>query len=225
MDIAGFGAKQAELFVQKGLIREIADIYDLHKHRQDILALEGFAEKKVENLLRAIEASKAQPATRVLTALGIRFVGSTIAELLLEHTRSIDALATTPPEELERIEGIGPRIAESVRSWFSEPPNQRTLARLRAAGLNMALPDQAPSSTQPLLQGKTFVLTGALPSWSRQEATEIIKAHGGKVSSAVSSRTDYVLAGENPGSKLTKAQKLGVPILTEAEFRKMLGLE
>lgn len=225
MDIAGFGAKQAELFVQKGLIREIADIYDLHKHRQDLLALEGFAEKKVDNLLQAIESSKAQPATRVLTALGIRFVGSTIAELLLEHTRSIDALANTSPEELEQIEGIGPRIAESVRSWFGEAPNQRTLARLRSAGLKMALPSKTPSSPHPLLQGKTFVLTGALPSWSRKEATEIIKAHGGKVSSAVSSKTDYVLAGENPGSKFNKAQQLGVSILTEAEFRKMLGLE
>ncbi|NOZ73510.1 MAG: NAD-dependent DNA ligase LigA, partial [Chloroflexi bacterium] len=225
MDIAGFGAKQAELFVREGLIREIADIYDLPQHRQTLLALEGFGEKKVDNLFRAIEASKAQPATRVLTALGIRFVGSAIAELLLSHTRSIEALATTPVEELEQIEGIGPRIAESVRSWFREAPNRRTVARLRAAGLNMELAEQAPAQVQPLLSGKTFVLTGALPTWTRQQATEIIKAHGGKVSSSVSRRTDYVLAGENPGSKYTKAQQLGIPILSEADLRRMLGME
>lgn len=225
MDIAGFGAKQAELFVREGLIREIADIYDLPQHRQALLALEGFGEKKVDNLFQAIEASKAQPATRVLTALGIRFVGSAIAELLLSYTRSIEVLATTPVEELEQIEGIGPRIAESVRSWFREAPNRRTVARLRAAGLNMELAEQAPAQIQPLLSGKTFVLTGALPTWTRQQATEIIKAHGGKVSSSVSRRTDYVLAGENPGSKYTKAQQLGIPILSEADLRRMLEME
>ena len=223
MDIAGFGAKQAELFVKEGLIHDVADIYELHKHREKLLSLEGFAEKKVDNLLAAIEASKQQPATRVLPALGIRFVGSTVAELLLEHFRSIDALAQASEEEIMQIEGVGPRIAESVVTWFRQPNNRRTWERLKKAGLQTALPEEKEEKPLPLA-GKTFVLTGTLPSWSRDQATEIIKAHGGRVTGSVSRKTDYVLAGERPGSKLDKARRLGVPVISEADLRAMIGL-
>ena len=222
MNIEGFGSKQAQLFTQQGFIHEIADIYDLKKHRNALLALPGYGEKKVDNLLTAIENSKQQPAHRLLTALGIRFVGSITAELLLNHFRSIEALAAASSDELAALDGIGPRIAESVRAWFSHPANQRTVERLRGYGLQMALPQKAQPDTPLPLAGKTFVLTGALPTWTRQEATEIIKRHGGKVSSAVSSKTDYVLAGEKPGSKLQKAQKLGIPILSQEDLQALI---
>ncbi|RME85804.1 MAG: NAD-dependent DNA ligase LigA, partial [Caldilineae bacterium] len=224
MDIEGFGSKQAELFVRLGFIKEVADIYDLHLHRDALLELEGYAEKKVDNLLRAIEASKQQPATRVLTGLGIHFVGSIVAELLLEHFRSIDALAQADEEALAAVEGIGPKIAESVVAWFAQPANRRTVERLRKAGLQMAL-EGAPEAAAALpLSGKTFVITGTLPTLSREQATELIKRFGGRVTGSVSSKTDYLLAGERAGSKLTKAQKLGIPILSEEELRAMLGL-
>jgi DNA ligase (NAD+) len=183
--------------------------------------MEGFGEKKVENLLAAIEASKQQPATRVLTALGIHFVGGTVAELLLERFRSFDALAQADEEALAHIEGVGPRIAESVVTWFAQPGNQRTIERLRAAGLQLALPEPEQDQHQPL-EGKTFVITGTLPTWSREQAAEVIKEHGGRVTGSVSGKTDYLLAGERAGSKLGKAQKLGVTILSEADLREML---
>ena len=225
MNIEGFGSRQAKLFYESGFIKEIADIYALKEHKEALLSLEGFGEKKVNNLLTAIEASKQQPATRVLTALGIRFVGPVTAELLLNHFRSIDALAQASIATLSALAGVGPRIAESVRAWFSHPANQRTVQRLRAYGLNLSLPEEERQKEKSLpLAGKTFVLTGALPTWSRQEASEIIKRHGGKVTSSVSSKTDYVLVGENPGSKLQKAQQLGIPTISEADLREMLEL-
>jgi len=224
MDIEGFGPRQAKLFYEKGFIKEIADIYVLKARREALLALEGFGEKKVTNLLNAIEASKRQPATRALTGLGVRFVGPITAELLLTHFRSIDALAQASEEDLAALEGVGPRIAESVRAWFTHPANQRTVARLKSYGLQMALPAEEKQAEALPLAGKTFVLTGALPTWTRPEATEIIKRNGGKVTGSVSSKTDYVLAGENPGSKFTKAQQLGIPIITESDLRAMLGM-
>ncbi len=225
MDIAGFGPRQARLFYEKGFIKEISDIYALKERRDELLALEGYGEKKVNNLINAIEASKRQPATRVLTGLGIRFVGPITAELLLNHFRAIDALARATIEEMSALEGVGPRIAESVRAWFSHPANQRTVARLTSFGLQMALPQaEKPAAALPLA-GKTFVLTGALPTWTRQEATEIIKRYGGKVTSSVSRKTDYVLAGENPGSKFQKAQQLGVPIISEEDLRQMIQFQ
>jgi len=223
MDIEGFGAKQAELFVREGLISEIADIYDLPNHQQTLLELEGFGEKRVNNLLQALDASKQQPAARVLTALGLQFVGGIIAELLLERFRSIDSLAQASEESLAEIDGIGPRIAESVTTWFAQAGNQASVRRLRSAGLQMALPAEQ-QNEQNVLDGKTFVITGTLPSWSRERAAEVIKEHGGRVTGAVSGKTDYLLAGERAGSKLGKAQKLDVTILTEADLREMLDV-
>ncbi len=223
MDIAGFGSKQAELFVSKGFVRDVADIYDLPARREQLLQLEGFAAKKVENLLNAIMASKAQPATRVLTALGIHFVGGTVAELLLDHFRSLDALAAASEEELAQVAGIGPRIAGSVASWFRQEGNQRLLARLRAAGLNMALAEVRAGLAEQALAGKSFVITGALPTLSREQAAALIEEHGGHVTGSVSGKTDYLLVGEKPGSKLEKARKLGVALVSEADLRRMVG--
>ncbi len=224
MDIAGFGSKQAELFVALGFVHEVADIYNLPQRRSDLLELEGFGEKKVENLLAAIEASKTQPATRVLTGLGIHFVGSTVAELLLDHFRSFDALAAAGPDELAQVEGIGPRIAGSVAAWFGSPGNAHLVERLRAAGLKLALDEARPVAEAQPLAGKTFVITGALPTWSREQATAVIEQHGGVVTGSVSGKTDYLLVGEKAGSKLEKARKLGVPLLSEDELRALLSL-
>lgn len=222
MDIAGFGSKQAEMFVSLGFLHEVADIYDLPQRRAELLELEGFAEKKVENLLAAIEGSKTQPATRVLSGLGIHFVGSAVADLLLDRFRSFDALAAASEEELAQVEGIGPRIAGSVAAWFRSQGNAHLVERLRAAGLKLALHEARPVATAQALAGKTFVITGTLPTWSREQATAIIEQHGGNVTGSVSGKTDYLLAGEKAGSKLDKARKLGVPVLSEDDLRALL---
>lgn len=215
MDIDSFGSQTAVLLTEKGIIRDVADIYTLR--REDLLALEGYKEKKVDNLLAGVAASKAQPPERLLTALGIRFVGSTVAGLLLEAFGGLDRLAELTAEELQTVEGIGPQTAVAVASWFAEERNRHLLAKLRQAGLklNRDVTD-APKVTAVTLRGLTFVVTGTLPTFSREEATAFIEAHGGKVSSAVSKSTDYLLAGEKAGSKLAKAQALGVKVIDEA---------
>lgn len=220
MDIDNFGSQTGVLLIEQGLIHDVADIYTLERDR--LHTLEGFKDKKVDNLLAGIAASKNQPADRLLTALGIRFVGTVVANLLLDALGSIDALATATQEQLEQIEGVGPGTAVSVINWFANEKNQALLAKLHAAGLNFASqkPNQPADIPQPFT-GKTFVITGTLPTLSRDEAKAFIEAHGGKVTSAVSSNTHYLLAGEKAGSKLTKAQSLGIAILSEDELRQL----
>ncbi|RME76095.1 MAG: NAD-dependent DNA ligase LigA [Chloroflexi bacterium] len=223
MDIEGFGIKIAELLVAKGLIKDIADIYFLAEKREELLALEGFAEKKVDNLLAAIEASKQQPFDRFLTGLGIRYVGSVVARLLVEAFPSIDALQQASQAELEAIDGIGPRIAESITAWFSRPANQALIEKFRRAGLKLRMAPRSPEAASRPLAGLTFVLTGTLPTWSREEAKAFIEQHGGKVTGSVSKKTSYVVVGENPGSKLEKARQLGIPTLDEDGLRRLAG--
>jgi DNA ligase (NAD+) len=206
--------------IEQGLIHDVADIYFLN--RDDLLALEGFKDKKVDNLLAGLEASKQRPPERLLTALGIRFVGNVVAGLLLDALGSIDAIAAAGQERLEAIEGVGPQTAAAVVAWFDEQPNRQLLEKLRAAGLRFEVEKQQTSGPQPLA-GLTFVITGTLPSLSRDEAKALIEQYGGKVTGSVSSKTDYLLAGEAAGSKLDKAQKLGVPILDEGQLREMLA--
>ncbi|MBK7916921.1 MAG: NAD-dependent DNA ligase LigA [Chloroflexi bacterium] len=221
MDIDNFGSQTGVLLYEKGLIHDVADIYTLK--RDDLLALEGFKDKKVDNLLAGVEASKAQPPTRLLTALGIRFVGSVVAGLLLDELGGIDEIAAASQERLETIEGIGPQTAVSVTDWFADAHNRRLLDKLRAAGLPFAMPQTAVHETTPQpLVGLTFVITGTLPTLSRDEAKALIEQHGGKVTGSVSGSTHYLLAGEKAGSKLTKAQQLNIPILDEATLRQML---
>lgn len=218
MDIEGFGSQTAALLVEQGLIRDVADIYSLD--REDLLSLEGFKDKKVDNLLAGVEASKAQPPERVLAALGIRFVGSVVAGLLVEELGSIDAVAQAGEENLTQIEGIGPQTATAVVDWFSKARNQEMLDKLRRAGLRFEAGSPDESGPTPFA-GLTFVITGTLSTWSRGEAKEFIEARGGKVTGSVSGSTDYLVLGENPGSKLTKAESLGVPTLSEDELRRM----
>ena len=221
MDIDGVGTQTAALLFEKGLIQDVADIYTLR--RDDLLELEGFKEKKVDKLLAGIEASKAQPVERVLTALGIRFVGGVVAALLIDSLGSLDAIAASDAGALERIEGIGPQTAASVAAWFANDVNRTLVEKLRAAGLSLAAaPRQRAAGARPL-DGMTFVITGTLPDLSREEAAALIEAHGGKVSGSVSKKTRYVLAGEAAGGKMTKAQALGVPIIDVAALRAMIA--
>jgi DNA ligase (NAD+) len=219
MDIEGFGIRQAELFVQEGLLQDVADIYYLKT--QDILPLEGFGEKKVSNLLAAIEASKDRPLARLLTALGLRGVGGVVAQLLADQFGSISALAAASQQQLEEIPGIGPTLASSVVDWFSRGPNRRVVDKLNMAGVRTEARADSPVGPQPL-EGLTFVITGTLPTMSRDQARAFIEAHGGRVTGSVSGKTDYLLAGERAGSKLQRAEKLGVQVLDEGGLRHLV---
>jgi len=221
MDIDGFGIKIGEQLAEEGLIKDTADIYFLT--RDQLLGLEGFADKKVDNLLEAIEASKQQPFERVLIGLGIRYVGSTVASLIVDALPSMDKIRQASQEELETIDGVGPRIAESIVEWFKRPDNVALVEKLRRAGVNLetTASDDAPSVSQSLV-GMTFVITGTLPSWTRDEAKAFIQQHGGKVTGSVSKKTNYLLVGENAGSKLDKAQSLGVTILDEDGLKQLV---
>jgi DNA ligase (NAD+) len=221
MDIEGFGTRMARLFVDKGLLKDVADFYYLD--HDEILALEGFAEKATDNLLAAIEASKTRPLARIITALGIRFVGSTVAELLTEHYSSIDELMAATQGELEAIEGLGPHTAGNIVEWFSRERHRKLIEKLRRAGVRLAEERrERPVEKQPL-EGLTFVITGTLPSMSRDAATALIQERGGKVTGSVSSQTDYLLVGEAPGgTKYRKAQQLGMPMIDEGKLMQMI---
>ncbi len=222
MDIVGMGGKIVEQLVGEGLLSDVADLYTLQ--RDDLLALEGFKDKKADNLLNAIAASKGQSLARLLTGLGIRGVGETMAADLTNHFADLDALAAATQDDLENIEGIGPNIAAALVDWFLLPFNQQLLGKLRDAGVwpTSAGRGGQPSALTAKLEGLTFVITGTLPSMSRDEAKAFIQSHGGKVTGSVSTKTDYLLAGEKAGSKLTKAESLGIKIISEDELKKLI---
>lgn len=220
MDIEGFGIRQAELFVEQGFIRELADVYYIDPDK--LLALEGYGERRVQNLMRAIEESKDRGPSRLLNAVGIRGVGEVVAESLIDHFGSIDALAAAPLSELQALPGIGPVLAQNIADWFGKAPNRQLIERLKAAGVKTMVeaPESVPTA-QPLA-ALTFVITGTLPGLSRDQARELIKANGGKVTDSVSKNTNYLLAGESAGSKLDKARQLGVTIIDEARLRQLI---
>lgn len=220
MDIEGIGDVMASALVDAGLVRDVADLYDL-----DAPALAGIprtGERTVANLLAAIEASKRRGLARLLNGLGIRYVGAQNAALLAAAFGSIDAIAAATREELTATEGIGEQIAESIVLFFEQEQNRKVVMRLKDHGLLLSAPKREAAAPGPLA-GKTLVLTGTLPTWSRDEATEAIVAAGGKVSGSVSKKTDFVVAGDEAGTKLQKAEKLGVPIIDEAALRVLLG--
>jgi DNA ligase (NAD+) len=220
MDIEGFGIKIGEQLAAQGLLKDIADIYFLT--REQLLQLEGFAEKKADNLLAAIEASKQQSFQRFLTGLGIRYVGSVVAGLIVNAFPSIDLLEQASREDFESVEGVGPRIAESLAEWFSRPANQALIEKFRRAGVTLSLERATFNVEHSTLNGLTFVITGTLPTWSREEAKAFIEQHGGKVVDSVSKKTDYLVVGEKAGSKLNKAQGLGVATLDETGLRQLV---
>jgi DNA ligase (NAD+) len=220
MDIAGLGERGVRQLLAAGLIQDEADLFTLNP--ADLMTLEGYGEKKVENLMRSIEAAKDRPLDRLVGALGIRGVGSTIAALLVEHFRSVDAIARASQAELEQINGLGPHIASAIVEWFGEERNRALIEKFRRAGVRL---EQEPAA-QPVsdaLAGMTFVLTGTLPTLTRAEAEALITEHGGRVTSSVSQRTSYVVVGAEPGSKLQKAQQLGIPLLQEDELLDLIG--
>lgn len=219
MDIRGLGAQTVRKMLDLGLIRDAADLYSLTD--EQLAALPGFKEKSVANLRASIEQSKTRPFARVLFALGIRHVGERVAELLAAHLRDIDSLTAASEEQIAAIPGIGSEIAGSIRKYFLDPENLDLLRRLKAAGLRMVAGDES-KPREGAFSGKTFVITGTLPSLSREEATRLIEEQGGKVTSAVSAKTDFLLVGESAGSKLQKAAELGVKRISEDEMRQMM---
>ena len=219
MDIVGMGIKIVEQLAQAGLVRNVSDLYQLDK--EDLLKLEGFADKKAENLLEAIQNSKTQPLDRLINALGIRGVGEVVAGILAAEFQSLDALADASLDDLEDIPGIGPNIAQAILDWFDREVNQRVLASLRNSGVWPVAQGRQLPGDQPLA-GTVFVLTGKLEGYTRNELKETLQELGAKVTGSVSSKTDYVIAGEDPGSKLAKAQELNVKVLSEDELQELL---
>ncbi len=221
MDIEGLGEALIDLFVEKGFLKTFSDIYELKNHREELIQIERLGEKSVDNLLNAIEKSKSQPFEKVLFALGIRYVGAGVAQKLAEHFGSIDALIEADEEEILSVYEIGPSISRSVKQFFSDKHNLELIEKLKKAGLRFSTEQKKPVKDN-FFKDKTFVLTGTLSSFSRDEAADRIKKLGGKTASSVSKNTDYVIAGEKAGSKLDKAKSLGVKILNEDDFLKLL---
>ncbi|HLY02157.1 MAG TPA: NAD-dependent DNA ligase LigA [Candidatus Cybelea sp.] len=218
MDIEGIGDVLAQQLTELKLVRDIADTYKLNESALADVPRTG--KKSIENLLRNVEASKERGPARLLYGLGIRFVGTQTAQILVDDFGTIDAIADADEAALQRSEGIGPEVARSVALFFKQQPNRKMIERLREAGVVMSAPKRV--KTGGALSGKTFVLTGTLPNLTREEAAEMIVAAGGKVTGSVSKKTDYVVAGSEPGSKLTKAEQLGIDILDESALQALL---
>lgn len=221
MDIDGLGERGVRLLLDLGLISDEADIFYLKP--DDLLPLEGFGDKRVANLMASIDNARNRPLARLIAALGIRGIGTTTAEDLAEHYHSLDALAAADVEALEDVEGVGPRTALSLVEWFGVPRNRALIEKLRGAGVRLVVETSGQVKDSDKLAGLTFVLTGTLPTLTRNEASDLIQRHGGKVTDSVSKKTSYVVAGDAPGSKLDKAQKLGVPILDEAALLELVS--
>jgi DNA ligase (NAD+) len=221
MDIDGLGAETVELLFKEGLIENYADLYALTK--EQILPLERMAEKSAENLVQGIADSVKIPFERVLFGLGIRFVGETVAKTLAKAYKNIDALMAASTEELMEVNEIGQRIAESVVSFFNEDKNQEIIEQLKRYGLQFSLTEEQLENQTDLLKGKTLVVSGVFENLERTELKKLIEDNGGKVSSSISSKTSYLVAGNNMGpSKRTKAESLGVPIISEADFMELI---
>ena len=220
MDIDGLGEKQVAALQQRELVKTAGDFYRLRE--EQLVELEGFAEISARNLIAAIEASKQRPFARVLFALGIEEVGEVTGRNLAMRFRNVDALLNATPEEIAETPGIGEKMAKAIREQLDDERMRALIADLRAIGLRFA--EEGPPPSEGPLAGKTVVLTGTMPNWSREQATERIIAAGGRVTGSVSKKTDYLVAGESAGSKLEKAERLHVPVLDEAGLRELLGV-
>ena len=221
MNIDGLGSETIDLFFEKGRLGNIADLYDLKQ--DDILALEGFQQKATQNILDGIEASKQVPWPRVLFALGIRYVGETTAKKLARRFNSVDALKEASTECLTQVEDVGVQIAESIHAYFGKQANLDIIERLRKAGVRLRADRQQAQPSSDRLKGQTVVISGTFMHHSRDEYKELIELHGGKNTGSVSKKTSFILAGDNMGpQKLEKARQLGVPIVAEDEFLKMI---
>jgi DNA ligase (NAD+) len=218
MDIEGLGVKLIDQLVDKGLVKDVADIYYIDK--QQLIELERMADKSAQNIIDAIEASKTKPLSKFLYALGIRHVGETTAEDLARRFSGLDDFFRLSEEDLREVEGIGPEVSASVYQFFRDKKNKESIERLKKAGVTVIEPKVKGKAK---LTGKTFVFTGALKSFGREEARNIVESLGGTTASSVSKKVDFVVVGEDPGSKFDKAKELGIKTLTEEEFKKMIG--
>jgi DNA ligase (NAD+) len=221
MDIDGLGDKIVDQLVDKGMVKDVADLYTLKL--EDVAELERMGEKSAQNLLDEIEASKKNSLARLIYALGIRFVGERTGQLLADHFGSLDELMEANEEKLMEVGEVGPKVAAAIVEFFSEPANRRIVQKLERLGVRPKAEKLKRKSDK--LEGKSFVFTGGLANRSREDAGELVKQNGGKVSSSVTKKTDYVVVGTDPGSKYDKAKELGVTILDEAGFEKLLGLK
>jgi DNA ligase (NAD+) len=219
MNIDGLGEKIVDQLVEKGMVRDVADLYALKL--DEVAELERMGEKSAQNLLGEIAASKKQPLSRLIYALGIRFVGERTGQLLAGHFSSLEELEKAKAENLENVQEVGPKVAEAITEFFSEAANRNLIKKLSKAEVRPTAERREKKSQS--LAGKTFVFTGGLANRSREDAGELVQQHGGKVSGSVSKKTDYVVVGTDPGSKYDKAKELGVTILTEAEFEKLIN--
>jgi len=223
MDIEGLGYKTVEAFVDKGFIKDVADLYALPEKRDVILNMERMGEKSFDNLVAGLEASKSRELSRIIFALGIPGVGASTANPIASHFGTMDKLEYADETALQNIEGIGPIVAHSIFSFFGDQNNRKIIDKLKKSGVQF--PESELTSKDGPLSGKTFVLTGTLPGFSRAEAQNAIEKLGGKVTSSVSKKTDYVVVGDDPGGKLDKARKLGVTVIDEIGFRQLIGTE
>jgi DNA ligase (NAD+) len=219
MNIDGLGDVLVDQLVDKGLVHDEADLYSLT--HQQLADLERMGAKSAQNLLDEIERSKQAELARVIFALGIRFVGERTGQLLANHFGSLDKLANATAEELVEAEEVGPRVAEAIQEFFHEERNREVIKKLRDAGLRFEQEQKRKADGK--LTGKQFVLTGTLPTYTRDQAKQMIEESGGRVVGSVSKKTDYVVAGADPGSKLEKARTLGITILDEAGLRELLN--
>jgi len=218
IDIEGLGLKLIDQLVDKGLVKDVADIYYIKK--EELIVLERMADKSAQNIIDAIEESKTKPLSKFLYALGIRHVGETTAEDLARRFQRLDDFFNLSEEDLMQVEGIGPEVAASVHQFFGDRKNRESISRLRKAGVNVIEPK---TKEKGKLAGKTFVFTGTLEGFEREKARNLVESLGGMTASAVSKKVDFVVVGEDPGSKFDKAKELGIKILTEEEFKKMVG--
>jgi len=221
MNIDGLGEKIVDQLVEKDLVKDVADLYSLKA--DEVAELERMAEKSAQNLIDEIEGSKKQPLDRLIYALGIQFVGERTGQLLAEHFSSVDELAAASAEELENVPEVGPKVAQSITEFFGEAANRNVIKKLFKVGVRPTAQKREVKSNK--LEGKSFVFTGGLANRSREEAGAMVVEHGGKVSGSVSKKTDYVVVGTDPGSKYEKAKELGVEILDEREFEKLIGVK
>jgi DNA ligase (NAD+) len=220
MRIEGLGFALADQLIEKKMVKDVADIYSLTL--DDLVSLERMAKKSATNVLNQIETSKSRDLSNLIYGLGIRHVGERTAGILAREFGSLERLSQASVEELDNVHEIGLTMAESIHDWFADEGNARLCERLRAAGVRTELEKTASKKEPQTFAGKVFVLTGTLPTMTRDEATGLIETRGGRVTSSVSKKTDFVLAGAEPGSKLDKANQLGVKVIDENEFKKLI---
>jgi DNA ligase (NAD+) len=222
MDIEGLGHESVKLFCDAGLVADMADVYRLHERRDELVELERFGTRKVDNLLAGIEASRTQPLERLLVGLNIRHLGPSVAKLLARHFQTMDALVTATPDDIAAIDGVGPTIAAAIRSWLDVDRNRQLVDDLASLGVRMDTDLEPSRSGDRPLDGWTVVVTGTLEGFTREVAKQALEERGAKVTGSVSNKTSLVVVGENPGAKRDRAEQLGVPIADEAAFVRLL---